>query len=170
MLKRTLLHYWDTLFQFSLELNFVKTRACRHRRSVPIESNFIKEMVLGSQFLAISSLKREGGSQVCTPRCCPGPEQMCPGFSPDSLLLCQPHPQQLQCGGTRCFGGKNRISRKMGQESGLQDAAQIPSASEGVSVPLSAHRDSEFWLCSTSLPKTSVSLWILPPPFRIRAV
>lgn len=68
------------------------------------------------------------------------------------------------------LGKKTSFSRKMDQEFGLQDAAQIPSASEGVAVPFSAHRDSEFWLCPTSLTKAGVSLWILPPPFRIRTV
>lgn len=59
----------------------------------------------------------------------------------------------------------------MDQEFGLQDAAQIPSTSEGVAVPFSARRDREFcWLCSTSLTKAGVSLCILPPPVWMTAV
>lgn len=104
------------MFQFSLELNFVKI-ACRRRRSVPTKQHLPRRWFTDSQFLTISSERASKGRVGA--RCafsCPGPEQMCPGFGPSSLWLCHSHPQQPQCGRTLSFGEKNQPSQKDGSE------------------------------------------------------
>lgn len=117
------------MFQFSLELNFVKI-ACRRRRSVPTKQQLPRRWFTDSQFLTISSESASKGrvGARCAPSC-PGPEQMCPGFGPSSPWLCHSHPQQPQCGRTLSFGKKKpafpeRWIRNLG--SGMQHKSNQP--------------------------------------------
>lgn len=142
MLKRTLVHYWNTLFQFPWKLNFVKITCC-HGKFVPIKQPFPKKWLQDLQFLTSSSEMTSKGT--VEPRCaCSGPnsEHTFAGSvvclrAPSSLSPCQSRlwqPRQAQaCGRKRRFG-KNSFCRKTDQEFGLQDTAQIQSASKDISV------------------------------------